>query len=74
MAAPTPEEKISSMRMSVGGLARLRKYGMKGDSDEQIVTRILNELSAYRIKDGLPATGVLEKNITKATPPPGSSK
>jgi hypothetical protein len=53
------------MRICFGGLRRLRKYGVKGDSDEQILTRVLNELSAYRVKDGLPATGMSDRETTK---------
>jgi hypothetical protein len=59
------KEKMTTIAISQSGKDRLHKYGMGGDSDEQIINRVLNELSAYRIKDGLPATGVLDRDVAK---------
>lgn len=59
------KEKMSTIAISQTGKDRLHTYGMGGDTDEQIINRVLNELSAYRIRDGKPAAGVLDQDVRK---------
>ena len=66
---PAPEaaqkDKGTSIAVSQSVKDRLDKYGLKGDSYEMILNRLMNELSAYRIRDGKPATGVLDQNVVR---------
>lgn len=59
------KDKGTSIAVSQSVKDRLDKYGLKGDSYEMILNRLMNELSAYRIKDGKPAAGVLDQDVRK---------